>query len=119
MRKWSFLVAGLAWAVSMVYEWMWLGGGLTGYITSAVVGLTVMFGLFIKDSMRGGDGKEDQTPAMIWFLLAALVCAMLYAALGRAVEADPPRVQFLPMYLIMFLDFFLTGCIALWKKRSR
>lgn len=119
MRKWSFLAAGLAWTVSMVYEWMWLGGKLISYIALAAMGLTVMFGLFIKDSMREREGKGDRTPPMIWFLLAALVCAMLYSALGRAVEADPPRVQLLPMYLIMFLDFFLTGCIAWWKKKSR
>ncbi len=100
----------------MIYEWMWCKGELIQYVAWALIGVTVMGGLFIRACMSS---KPDGTPPMIWFLLAALVCAMFYSALGRAGQYSPPHVRMMPMYPILFLDFFLSGCYTWWRKMTQ
>lgn len=117
MLKWSLLALGLGWAASMIYEWMWCGGSLGLYIIYAVMGLLLILGLFV--SSAGAEykaGKPQNFPPMIWFLLAAVTCALFYSALERAPRNDPVHVQLLPLYFILFLDFFGTGCYTWWKK---
>ena len=117
MIKWSYLAVGAGWVLSLIYEWMWCGGKLAQYVGWGIVGITVMGGLFIRTmNKEHSDGKPQNLPAMIWFLLAALVCALFFAAVGRAEEAQPPHVQMMPMYFILFVDFLVTGCYTWWKK---
>ncbi len=120
MAKWSYLAAGVAWTVSMIYEWMWCGGKLAQYVAWAVIGLTVMGGLFIRTmGKEHGEGTPQNLPAMVWFLLAALTCALFFAAVDRAAAVQPAHVQLMPMYLIMFVDFLATGCYTWWKKLGK
>ena len=52
-------------------------------------------------------------------LLAAVAVALGYSALERTVENSLTHVPLLPMYPILFLDFFASGCYTWWKKRKR
>lgn len=116
----KFLYAGLAlgWLASMIYEGAW-DGDVTQYVALGAIGATVFGGLFIRNCMRD-EPAGRRTPAMLWFLLAAAVCAAFFKlGLEQAVQADPPHVRALPMYVVMFLDFLGMGCYTWWRKRRR
>lgn len=120
MLKWTCAALGLGWAASMIYEWAWAGEGLGQYITWAVVGITIAMGLFISMvTKEHRTGKPVELRPMIWFMLAALICAMLYSALERTVQGQLTHVPMLPMYIVMFLDFLGSGAYASWKKIKR
>lgn len=120
MLKWSCAALGLGWAASMIYEWMWSGGSIGQYVAWAVVGLTAALGMMIAVITRENRAvKRREVPPMIWFLLAALCCAMFYSALERTVQGSLTHVPMLPMYMVLFADFFGSGCYTWWKKLKR
>lgn len=116
MVKWTYLVGAVAWIASMIYEWMWSGGDIGGYIAGAVVGVTVLAGLFIRGITAEVQTKRQDPPPMIWFVLAALAVSLLYSMLERTANGTLTHVPMLPLYLILFLDFFVSGCYTWWKK---
>lgn len=120
MLKWSCAALGIGWAGSMVYEWLWSGGDPGQYIAWAVVGLSIALGLMMAVITRENRAavRKEISP-MIWFLLAALVCAMLYSALERTVQGQLTHVPMLPMYIVLFLDFLGSGGYTWWKKLKR
>ena len=119
MSKWLYPGLALGWAVSMVYEWFHCGGRLIQYVAWAFMVGTVLLGLFVRSCMREVN-IEKEPPAMLWFLLAAAVCALFFkVGLGQAEYMNPPHVLALPMYPIMFLDFLAVGCYTWWKKRQK
>lgn len=120
MLKWSCAALGLGWVASVVYEWMWSGGSLAQYITWGVVGLTGALGLLVAVATRENRAvKRQEISPMIWFLLAALMCALFYSALERTVEGQLTHVPMLPMYMVLFVDFFVSGWYTWWKKLKR
>lgn len=120
MLKWSCAALGIGWAGSMIYEWAWSGGSLWQYITWAVVGLSLALGLMVAVITRENRAavRREISP-MVWFLLAALVCAMFYSALERTVQGGLSHVPMLPMYIVLFLDFLASGGYAWWGKLKR
>lgn len=120
MLKWSCAALGLGWAASMIYEWAWGGGGIGRYITWAVVGLTLALGLMVAAITRENRAVvRKEIPPMIWFLLAAVVCALFYSALERTVQGGLSHVPMLPMYIVLFLDFLASGGYTWWRKLKR
>lgn len=119
MVKWSYLAGAAAWTASMLYEWMWYGGSLGQYIAWALVGVTVLVGLFIRGITAEGQGKRRDPPPMIWFVLAALTASLFYSMLERTANGSLTHIPVLPLYLILFLDFFATGCYTWWKKLKK
>lgn len=118
MLKWSFLALGLGWAVSMIYEWMWSGGSLGQFIMWAVVGLTIALGLFVRSTGKEQRaGRPRNLSPMLWFLLAAITAAAFYSALERTAQGLFSHIPMLPLYFILFLDFFASGCYTWWRKR--
>lgn len=117
MLKWTYLAAAAGWAASMVYEWMWDADGSGGYFAWGVIGVTVLGGLFIRGLARQG-ARKDPSP-MIWFLLAALAAALFYSALERTAKGSLTHIPMLPMYLVLFVDFFTSGCYTWWKKLKK
>ena len=73
--------------------------------------------------VRGGLCPRTNEPAgprpMIWFLLAALMCALCYSALERTVQSGFSHVPLLPMYIVMFLDFLGSGAYGVWERIRR
>lgn len=120
MLKWSCAALGLGWVGSMVYEWLWNGGSLGRYIAWAVVGLSIALGLMLAVITRENRAVVRKEPSpMIWFLMAALVCAMFYSALERTVAGQLSHVPMLPMYIVLFLDFLGSGGYTWWRKLRR
>lgn len=118
MLKWTYVALAIGWAGSMVYEWLWSGcTGTGGYFTLGAVGVTVLMGLFIRQAARRRRSKEPLS--MLWFLSAAVVCALFYSALERTVQGQLTHVPFMPLYLALFADFFATGCYIGWKKLKK
>ncbi len=118
MLKWTCAAIGLGWAASMIYEWAWGGEGLGRYITLGVVGITLALGLFMSALTRERT-KPIKVRPMIWFLLAALMCALFYSALERTVQGGLTHVPMLPMYIVLFIDFLGSGAYGLWKKAKK
>lgn len=118
MVKWSYLAAALGWLLSMVYEGLWAGGPMGKYIGWGVIGATLLGALFIR-ALSPGRSRQRDPQAMVWFLLAALVCALFTMAVERVDLAQPPHVRLLPLYPILFLDFLAAGCYTWWKKLHR
>lgn len=120
MLKWSCAALGIGWVASMVYEWLWNGGSLGQYITWAVVGLSIALGLMVAVITRENRAVVRKEPSpMIWFLMAALTCAMFYSALERMVNVQLTHVPMMPMYIVLFLDFLASGGYTWWKKLKR
>ncbi|RKJ40281.1 hypothetical protein D7X94_09110 [Acutalibacter sp. 1XD8-33] len=117
MQKWSYLAAAVAWILSMIYEWMWNGGKIVQYLAWGAIGVTVLVGLMVRSATKGGSGR--QVKAMEWFLLAALMVALFYSMVEHTAKQHLTHVPVLPLYLILFLDFFLSGCYTWWKKQKR
>lgn len=117
MAKWSYLVAAVAWTASMVYEWMWNGGKIVQYLAWAAIGITVLIGLLIRSVSKGDSGR--QLRPMEWFLMAAVTAAMLYSGMDHMAKGQLTHIPLLPMYLILFLDFFASGCYTWWKRLKR
>jgi len=104
----------------MAYEWMWSGESAGGFFACGVVGLTAFLGLFIKViTQENRTGKRRDLSPMMWFLLAALTCALFYSVLERTAQGVLTHVPILPMYFILFVDFFASGCYTWWKKHRR
>lgn len=116
MVKWTYLAGALAWAVAAIYEWMWYGGSAVN-IVCGVAGLAVFAGLFIWRLLHN-DNRKDPQP-MIWFLLAALTVTLFYSMLEKTANEMLTHIPMLPVYIILFLDFFLTGCYTWWKKLKK
>lgn len=116
MLRWTFLGLCAAWAAGMLYEWMWTGGRSPWLLFSLAAGMFV--GGVVFSQMRRGKRMPDPK-AMVWFILAALSVSMGYGALERTVEKGLSHVPMLPMYFILFLDFFVSGCYTWWKKWKR
>lgn len=115
MLKWSLLGMGAAWGAAMVYEWLWSGRQSPQLLLLAAAGLLLGSAAFVLLRRR----RSPSMKPMVWFVLAAMTAAMLYTALGRTVEEGLTHVPLLPMYPILFLDFFVSGCYTWWKKRRR
>lgn len=120
MLKWSCAALGVGWVGSMVYEWAWSGGNLGQYITWAVVGLSLALGLMVAVITRENRAavRREISP-MVWFLLAALVCAMFYSALERTAQGQFTHIPMMPMYIVLFLDFLGSGGYIWWRKLKR
>lgn len=120
MLKWSCAALGVGWVGSMAYEWAWSGGNLGQYITWAVVGLSLALGLMVAVITRENRAavRREISP-MVWFLLAALVCAMFYSALERTAQGQFTHIPMLPMYIVLFLDFLGSGGYTWWRKLKR
>lgn len=120
MLKWSCAALGIGWVASVVYEWAWSGGNLGQYITWAVVGLSLALGLMVAVITRENRAavRREISP-MIWFLLAALVCAMFYSALERTARGQFTHIPMMPMYIVLFLDFLGSGGYIWWRKQKR
>ena len=120
MLKWTCAALGLGWAASVIYEWAWSGEDLARYITLGVVGVTLCLGLFMSALTKERRTNKPAGPRpMIWFLLAALMCALCYSALERTVQSGFSHVPLLPMYIVMFLDFLWSGAYGVWERIRR
>lgn len=115
MLKWSLLGIGGAWASAMLYEWLWSGRQSMGLLLLLAAGVFLSVLLFASLQRR----QPPQVEPMVWFILAAVAVALGYSALERTVENSLTHVPLLPMYPILFLDFFASGCYTWWKKRKR
>lgn len=120
MLKWSCAALGVGWVGSMIYEWAWSGGNLGQYVTWAVVGLSLALGLMVAVITRENRAavRREISP-MVWFLLAALVCAMFYSALERTAQGQFTHIPMMPMYIVLFLDFLGSGGYIWWRKLKR
>ena len=116
MVKWTYLAGALAWAAATVYEWKWYGGSAVSMACGAA-GLIVFAGLFVWRLLRK-DGRKDPQP-MTWFLSAALTVTLFYSMLEKTANGTLTHIPMLPVYIILFLDFFLTGCYTWWKKLKK
>ena len=117
MYKWSFLAAAAAWVLSMQYEWLWNGGRIVQYLAWAVVGATVLLGLMVRSVSKEDSGRKPRP--MEWFLLAALTAALFFAAVEHTAQGHLTHIPVLPMYIVLFLDFFLTGGYLWWQRLKR
>ena len=97
-----------------------LGTGLGGLRDIRVVGVTLCLGLFMSALTKERRTNKPAGPRpMIWFLLAALMCALCYSALERTVQSGFSHVPLLPMYIVMFLDFLGSGAYGVWERIRR
>lgn len=110
----AYAAIAVAWVAGMVYEGMWSGGEIGAYVGLGAVGLSILVGALVRSATKNQRNNEPRP--MEWFMLAALVVALFYLAVDKAALMDPPHVLLLPVYPILFLDFFLSGCYTWWKK---
>lgn len=114
MLKWSFLGIGAAWGAAMLYEWLWSAMQSPKLLFLAAAGVFLGGVLFVQLRRR----RSLRVQPMVWFILAAITAALFHSALERTVEEGLTHVPLLPMYPILFLDFFASGCYTWWRKRK-
>lgn len=117
MLKWTCAALGLGWAASILYEGAWGAWSAGQYVSWTMVGAAITLGLLLLILARERrTGKPWTLRPMEWFLMAALVVAMIYSGLEHTAKGELTHVPVLPMYIVLFVDFLGAGLHGWWRK---